>query len=187
MRAALFLALAPAHLLLAACTVAPVEITIENAGDSARFISAYDEPEVFVEEQTATGWRGLASSVALLCIEQCGQPGMIVCADVAPPDGAWVLLPGDSTTVTFEGEQWIRRDNGLTACADRTALTGNARFTVCHGTGAETFDGGALDAPAESGRVGGEPDFVQLIDSVCDTFEFDLAGGRAVTLPIEAP
>ncbi len=186
MRITLFLLLS---VILCACaTVEPIEVTLENVDEVTRFVPSYSEPDVTLQEQVVGEWQSVASSVALLCIGRCGQPGgPVVCADVAPPDGVWALLPGHATTFVIEGEHWVRRPAPGGACAARTGVVGEARFIVCHGAQAETWEGVPIDPPAESGLVTQQNDFVQLIDGTCDTFDVDLAEGRAVTLELAAP
>ena len=184
MRPLALLPLIALHLLLAACTVAPVEVTISNPLSETRYIAAYDEHDLTVEEPVAGGWEGLAPSVAWLCIEQCGIPGQIVCADVAPPSGAWVIEAGDSVTTTFEGEWWRANSTANGACAERTALTGRARFTACHSAELQGFDDSTVDPPTETGFHDLSPEWVSMTNGACTSVEVDLSQGREVTLEL---
>jgi hypothetical protein len=176
--------LLPLLLLLSACAAGePIDITLSNVDSETRWVAGYDEPSVFVEERRGANYRGTSTSPALMCIAECSRPGMVACADIAPPGSAWAVLAGESVSFSMEGDRWVSVPSVGGECAQKTGLLGQARITVCHGAAAHV-DGTPLAEPTTSGEVDASPDFVDLQDPLCQDFDVDLAASRAVTLEL---
>ncbi len=174
-----------ATLILTACPEpAPFDITITNSGTVTTYLNAGESTGVLVrlEQEIGGEWRSLFASPAFMCIERCGVPGQVVCADVAAELlVAHALLPGDSTVKTMDGERWYETDLG---CARRADLSGPLRATVWHDDEIVDFNGDPVAEPTESGPVGDSGNEVMLSEAVAEEFEFDLTGRSQVVLEI---
>ncbi len=175
-----------AALSLSACIdPQPFDITLTNSGPTTTYLNAGEASGVLValEQEVGGQWRPLASSLAFLCIEQCGVPGRIVCADVAAELlVAHALLPGDSTVESFDGEWWYETDGG---CARRADLTGPMRATIWLDDEIVDMNGEPVPEPGSSGPVGDAGEEVMLAEAEARQFEFDLADGREVEFEID--
>ncbi len=174
-----------ATVVLSACPEpAPFDITITNSGTVTTYLNAGEGSGVLVslQQEIRGEWRFLASSPAFMCIERCGVPGQVVCADVAAELlVAHALLPGDSTTKTFEGERWYETDLG---CAKRADLAGPLRATVWHDDEIVDMNGDPVAEPTESGPMGSGNSEVMLAEGVAQEFDFDLTGRSQVVMEI---
>lgn len=162
-------------LLLNGCVAAqPFELTVTNDGDGHTFLAAGEGSGVLVgisEEMNGVDVP-LITSLAFLCMEQCGVPGQVVCADVAAQLAVvQALMPGDSVSKSFDGEFWYRDD--LMNCARQAPLTGALSANLCHGTSyTDANTGEVVDTATESGIVGGNGG--ASVNGDCELFPFTL-------------
>ena len=174
-----------ASLTMTACVdPPPFDITIINSGAVTTYLNAGEGSGVLVGLQQEIGgqWRPLASSLANMCMERCGVPGQVVCADVAAELLiSHALLPGDSTTKSFDGERWYETDMG---CAKRADLAGPLRATVWHDDEIVDMNGDPVAEPSASGPVGDSGSEVMLSEAVAGEFDFDLTGRSQVVIEI---
>ncbi len=170
---------------LSACVEPPpFDITITNGGAVTTYLNAGEGSGVLVglQQEIAGEWRFLTSSLAFMCMERCGVPGQVVCADAAAEMlVSHALLPGDSTMKSFDGEWWFETDLG---CAKRADLAGPMRATVWHDDEIVDGNGDPVPEPTSSGVVGSGGNEVLLVEAVAEEFEFDLTGGDPVVIEI---
>jgi hypothetical protein len=162
----------------------PFDVTITNSGAVTSYLEAGEGSGVLVrlEQEIVGAWRPLASSLAFMCMERCGVPGQIVCADVAAELlVAHALLPGDSVVKEFDGEWWYETD---ARCAQRANLNGPMRATLRHDDEIVDMNGDPVAEPSSSGPVGDAGDEVMLAEAAAEEFEFDLSGNSAVVFKI---
>ncbi len=168
-------------LLLPGCVTAPAfDVTVTNAGAEATFLTAGEGTGISMrfEEQIGDAWVGLGSSRAAFCQAVCGQPGPVVCADVAAElRGVWALLPGSSETRTFESDWWYRDE--AAGCIRGTALVGPTRVEVCFGPAASDDDGQPLDPPTADGFLGAGGG-ASVDEPACVWTEFAAADGAEI-------
>jgi len=173
-----------AALLLTACPQPPpFGVTITNIGSAPTYLNAGQSTGVLmrIDQEIGGTWRPLATSLAALCVERCGVPGQIVCADVgADLLVPHALLPDDSTVKEFDGEFWYTSDAG---CAMKANLTGPMRATLWHDDVLIDQNGDVQDAPDSSGPVDTTGELM-LEEPFEESFEFDLTGRSAIVLEI---
>ncbi len=174
-----------AILCLTACAdPQPFDVTITNTGATTTYLNAGEGSGVLMalEQEIGGEWRSLSPSLAFMCMERCGVPGQIVCADVAAELlVAHALLPGDSTVRSFDGEWWYETD---ASCAKRADLTGPMRATLWHDDEVVDQNGDPVDEPGTSGPVGDAGNEVMLSEAVAEEFEFDLTEDDEVVFEI---
>ncbi len=163
----------------------PFDVTIVNVGDVTTYLNAGESTGLLLafEEQIDGEWTFLSTSLAGMCQPRCGAPpGAITCADMAAELlTALALLPGDSTSKTFDGEFWFSTPQG---CVRRAPLTNPVRATLCHDDAVVDFEGQPIPEPTESGPVGGPGDGAMLEQPNCEVFPIDLdvEGGPPVAI-----
>jgi hypothetical protein len=166
----------PLLVLLAGCINAqPFDLTVTNGGTEPTFLAAGDSTGILVgiREEIGSTWVNLGSSRAALCAPECGVPGQVVCAEMAAELGrVHGLMPGDSTTKSFDGEFWYVDPTGN--CIRQAPLTGSLRANICHSPEAQDGNTGLpLDTPTESGLAGGNGG-ASLLAPVCEELDFTL-------------
>lgn len=162
----------------------PFDVTITNTGAVTTYLNAGDSSGVLMrmEQEIGGTWRPLSRSLAFMCMERCGVPGQVVCADVAAellvPHA---LLPGDSTVKSFDGEFWYEADAG---CAMRANLTGPMRATLWHDDVViDTNTGDEVAEPTASGPMSNSGELA-LQEATEESFEFDLTGRSTIVFEI---
>ena len=165
--------------LLVACPE-PEDFTLSIVNDSGE-IRYQDGPIVglrTLEMERSGEWEFIRSNGAFLCLRTCGEAGPVECAmGDAPffPPQVHALLPGDSLDETRSGSGWIVTADLFGECAQKIALEGLLRTTVCHSAEAIfVSDESPVDPPAESGLVGDGSEETTIQDPTCETFEFEL-------------
>ncbi len=167
----------PLALLLTGCVSAqPFDLTITNGDSAPTFLAAGESTGVLVglQEEVGSQWVWLSSSLASMCMPECGAPlGAIVCADMAAELSAvYGLLPGESVTKSFDGEFWYV--DTLNNCARATSLTGALRSRICHGPSAMIDSSGEVVDDVDASGLLDAPSGATVIDPSCEELDFTL-------------
>jgi hypothetical protein len=176
----------PLALLILACACPadlPVTITIANDGDQAVWLSSNDvEPRVGFFFELDGERVDLVPSPAWLCLPECGKPGMVACAELAPEMmSAYALLPGDEVTVERDGGFWYRQQNIWGTCAKKLDPAQPISVEICRGDAAVDPNGDDIPAPDESG-VMDVGDGAMVVDPQCEATEVADGGETRVAL-----
>ncbi len=161
-------------LLLAGCINAePFELTITNSGDQPTFLAGGDSSGVLVgiQEQMGSTWVALSTNEYAFCMQQCGVPGAVACADMAAELGVVIgLMPDESATKAFDGEFWYV--DPAANCVRQAPGTGALKATVCHSPDAQDSNTGDSIGPITEGGTYGQGGGASLVDAVCEEIEF---------------
>ena len=167
----LLLALLVAPALSACAQPIPFSVEVRNDGAEILFMRSFGtNPQVPLEIDRGDGPESVLLSTN--CMLRCDQPAFfpLACADIAFIDQPFALLPGDSTTLSFDGALPVASERG---CYWETNHHGSVSAQTCHAQEYTLFDGQPPEAPTVSGSVD-TFEFDSLVDPICTSTSFDL-------------
>lgn len=172
---------------LSACSAPGFTVTLTNNDTSALYMDQRGTGGLLtLSEMRSDGEAEVSFNQYTWCAPVCGSPTSFGCAGMEPAFvSAFALLPGDSTTLDFEGgAAWYLSSGYEGQCIRRTALRNPIRVTVCSDDELQSLDGEQLSEPDVSGPVESDTGSV-VVAATCEQFEFELAESTDLQVSLE--